>query len=136
MNLQSYIIISILFLTSFSCTKENISAIEEEDCMETQRAYVGGINSPSTGKVNEIIDIDVYFGVYNGCGGFSKFITTTTGNTKTIGLEVVYAGCLCYQNAPLLAETYEFKATESGIYYLNFISSPETVITATLTITK
>lgn len=72
MKAKLKLILSTLLLVIFSCSKEE----QENNCIENKTAYVTSINSPSTGIVNENINIEVSFGVNNGCGNFGKFIET------------------------------------------------------------
>ncbi len=123
------LILSILLLAIISCSKE-----QENNCIENTIVYVSSINSPSTGTVNENINIEVSFGVNNGCGNFGKFIETQNGNTTTIEVEARYEGCVCTMDAPTRKTNYIFKTQTSGNYILKFKSSSTEFITANLTI--
>jgi uncharacterized lipoprotein NlpE involved in copper resistance len=48
----------------------NIDQEKEGECVSNKIEYVTSVNSPSTGSVNEAINIEVSFKVFNGCGGF------------------------------------------------------------------
>lgn len=124
------LILSALLLVIFSCSKEE----QENNCIENKIAYVSSINSPSTGTVNENINIEVSFGVNNGCGNFGKFIETQSGNTKTIEVEARYEGCICTMDAPTRKTNYVFKTQISGNYILKFKSSSTEYITVNLAI--
>lgn len=119
----------LLLLLIFSCSKE-----QENNCIENRIAYASSINSPSTGTINENINIEVSFGVNNGCGNFGKFIETQNGNMKTIEVEARYEGCICTMDAPTRKTNYVFKTQNSGNYILKFKSSETEFITANLTI--
>lgn len=123
------LILTLLLFVIFSCSKE-----PENSCIENRIAYVSLINSPSTGIVNENINIEVSFGVNNGCGNFGKFIETQNGSTKTIEVEAKYEGCVCTQDAPTRKTNYVFKTQNSGNYILKFKSSSTEFITAIITI--
>lgn len=129
MKTKLTLLLSSLLLLIMSCSKE-----PENNCIENKIAYISSINSPTTGSVNEIINIEVSFGVNNGCGNFGKFIETQNGNTKTIEVEARYEGCVCTQDAPTRKTNYVFKTTISGNYILKFKSSSTEFITANLTI--
>jgi hypothetical protein len=116
-------------LAIISCSKEH-----DNTCIENRIAYVTSINSPSTGSVNENINIEVSFGVNNGCGNFGKFIETQNGNTKTIEVEARYEGCVCTLDAPTRKTNYVFKTQTSGNYILKFKSSSTEFITVNLAI--
>jgi hypothetical protein len=124
------LILSALLLVIFSCSKEE----QENNCIENKTAYVTSINSPSTGIVNENINIEVSFGVNNGCGNFGKFIETGSGNTKIIEVEARYEGCVCTMDAPTRKINYVFKTQNSGNYIFKFKSSSTEHITVNLAI--
>lgn len=123
------LILTLLLFVIFSCSKE-----PENSCIENRIAYVTSTNSPSTGNVNENINIEVSFGVNNGCGNFGKFIETQNGNIKTIEVEARYEGCVCTMDAPTRKTNYIFKTQNSGNYILKFKSSPTEYITVNLAI--
>lgn len=129
MKAKLTLLLSILLLWIMSCSKE-----QDSNCIENKIAYVTLINSPSTGSVNQNINIEVSFGVNNGCGNFGKFIETQNGNTKTIEVEARYEGCVCTQDAPTRKTNYVFKTQNSANYILKFKSSATEFITANLTI--
>lgn len=124
------LILSTLLLVVFSCSKEE----PENKCIENRIAYVTSINSPSSGTVNENINIEVSYGVNNGCGNFGKFIETGSGNTKIIEVEARYEGCICTMDAPIRKTNYVFKTQISGNYILKFKSSSTEYITVNLAI--
>ncbi len=133
MKLQLLPLFILIILSSgiISCDSDND---EENECIEYEMSYVTSVDAPTSGTINESINIEVNFGVYNGCGGFGNFIETTNGNVRTIEVEAKYEGCICTQDAPIRAATYEFIATNSGDYELKFKSSPTEFITVNLTI--
>lgn len=120
-----------LLLSLISCDNDDDN---NNECIENHIAYVTTVNSPNSGTVNETINIEVKFGVGNGCGGFGKFIETENGNTRIIEVEAKYVGCICTQNAPTITTNYEFIANNTGNYELNFKSSPTEYITVNLII--
>ncbi len=107
---------------------------ENNECIEYEVGYITSVNAPSSGNVNETIDIEVNFGVFNGCGGFGKFIETENGNVRTIEVEAKYEGCICTQDAPIRTTNYEFTVNNAGEYELNFKSSPTEFITVNIII--
>lgn len=129
MKRKLMLILSILLLTVISCSKDH-----DNNCIENNTEYVTSVNSPSTGTVNESINIEVGFGVHNGCGNFGKFIETENGNTKTIEVEARYEGCACTLEAPIRKTNYVFKTQNSGNYILKFKSSSTEFIIVNLTI--
>jgi len=107
---------------------------DENECIENHIAYVTSINSPTIGMVNETLNIEVKFGVSNGCGGFGKFIEAENGNIKIIEVEAKYVGCVCTQNTPIITTNYNFITNNTGDYELKFKSSPTEYITINLKI--
>jgi hypothetical protein len=72
--MKKYIIaLSILLTIIISCSED-----VKTECVENKLAYVTSVNSPSNGVINEITNIEVGFGVNNGCGKFGEFIETET----------------------------------------------------------
>lgn len=128
-------IILLILMTIFgpltSCSDDDE---KENACISSQTEYVTSINSPTTGSVNEMINIEVNFRVFNGCGGFGKFIEAENENSRIIEVEAKYVGCICTQDAPIRSTNYEFQVSQAGEYELNFISSPTEFITVILTI--
>ncbi|HEY9168138.1 MAG TPA: hypothetical protein VIN72_01470 [Lutibacter sp.] len=121
-----------LLLSLMSCDNDDDN--NNNECIENYIAYVVSVNSVDSGTVNESINIEVKFGVSNGCGGFGKFIETKNGNTRTIEVEAKYTGCICTQNAPIITTNYKFITNKAGNYELNFKSSPTEYITVNLII--
>lgn len=126
-------LIFLLFISSsiIGCDKNDD---QNKECIEYDIGYVTSLNAPDTGSINETIIIEVNFQVFNGCGGFGKFIETEKGNVRTIEVEAKYKGCICTQNAPIRTVNYKFKATKKGEYKLNFKSSPTDFKSVILTI--
>jgi hypothetical protein len=131
-NKKIILILSMLFFgLLMTCSDADKN---EDECRSTQMAFVTSVNSPSTGLVNEKINIVVNFPVYNGCGSFGKFIETKNNTRITIEVEARYEGCICSQDVPIRTVNYEFIPRSTGNYKLNFKSSPTEVITVNLTI--
>jgi uncharacterized membrane protein len=127
-----FLLISIIiFGIIMSCTDNDD---KEGECITNKTEYTTSVNSPNTGTVNETVNIEVSFRVFNGCGGFGTFIETQNGNNRTIEVEAKYEGCICTQDVPIRTVNYEFIANSAGNYELNFKSSPTEFITVNLTI--
>jgi hypothetical protein len=123
------IILSILTSIFISCSDN-----DKNDCVEYKLAPVTSVNSPSNGITNEIVNIEVNFGVFNGCGGFGEFIETQNGNVRVIEVMAKYEGCICTQDAPIRNVNYEFLTKIPGDYELRFKSSEIDFITINLLI--
>ncbi len=109
---------------------------KEKECIANKTEYVTSVNSPSSGMVDETINIEVNFQVYNGCGNFGRFIETENTNSRTIEIEARYEGCICTDDMPIRTVNYEFLVNHSGDYELKFKSSPTEFITVNLTINE
>ncbi len=133
MKLKNLKFFFLIFISSLIISCDN-NDDENNECIEYEVGYVASVNAPTSGNVNETINIEVNFGVFNGCGGFGKFIETENGNVRTIELEAKYEGCICTQDAPIRTANYEFTASNTGEYELNFKSSPTEFITVNITI--
>lgn len=107
---------------------------KNEECISSQIAFVTSVDDPKTGTVNKPLNIEVSFPVYNGCGGFGKFIEKKDGNTRVIEVEAKYVGCICTTDIPIRKVNYEFVTNKAGNYELKFKSSPTEYITINLTI--
>lgn len=113
-----------------SCSDDD----KNEDCISTQTAFVTSVDAPKIGTVNKALTIEVNFPVYNGCGGFGKFLEEKKGNTRVIEVEAKYVGCICTHNIPIRTVNYEFITNEAGNYELKFKSSATEFITINLSI--
>ena len=80
----------------------------DDECISSQIEYVISVDSPTTGMVNEKINIKVNFQVSNGCGDFGKFIETKKNNIVNIEVNAKYEGCMCTDNMPIRSVNYEF----------------------------
>jgi len=123
------IILSILLSINISCSEN-----DKNDCIENKLAYVTSVDSPTNGVINEIINIEVNFGVSNGCGQFGEFIETENGNVKIIEVNAKYEGCICTQDLPIRTVNYEFITQIPGNYELRFKSTDTDYITVNLLI--
>jgi hypothetical protein len=122
------IMFSMIVLTS--CNKDS----NNKDCLSYEPAFVGIVEGPSTGQVNEEINFQVIFGVHNGCGQFGSFEESSEGNSRTISVTAKYEGCGCTNDAPGRIGTYKFKTSQAGTYYLKFLQVNNVYLIDTLTI--
>jgi len=133
MKLRILNLIILILISSLTISCDNDEDINNE-CIEYATGYVTSVNAPDIGIVNETINIEVNFGVYNGCGKFEKFIETKNGNVRIIEVETKYEGCICTQDASIRTTNYKFIANNVGEYELKFKSSQTEFITVLLTI--
>lgn len=127
------IIILLFFGLTIGCNKDDDKG-QDDKCIENVLASVTAVNAPSTAMVNETINIEVSFQVFNGCGQFGRFIETQNGNSRTIEVEARYEGCICTQDAPIRKVNYEFVPKNAGNYELNFKSVQSSSITVDITV--
>ena len=120
----------IFFGLTISCNNDE----NGNECVESKTEYITSVNSPTTGMVNETINIEVDFQVHNGCGQFGKFIETQNSNVINIEIEAKYEGCICTDNLPIRTAIYKFIPNKAGNYKLNFKSNPTEFITVNLNI--
>ncbi len=95
----------------------------DQVCVSYEQAPVISANVPATGKLNEIIPIEINFTTRNSCGSFDSVSETTSGNTKTITIKAKYEGCFCFQSISNFKTIYNFKATTTGTYTLRFLQA-------------
>ena len=133
MKLNFFYFFALIIISSFNVSCNNDDD-KSNECIEYEVGYVTSVNSPPTGTVNETINLEVSFGVFNGCGFFEKFIEIENENIKTIELEVKYEGCVCTQEATIRTVNYEFITQVPGNYELRFKSNETDYITVNLLI--
>lgn len=118
-------------LMAFTCTKENT---ENNRCLSYAKAPVTVVTGATTGNINQDINLLVFFPCTNGCGGFSSFEQTRTGNTFEISVTAKYEGCICTQDVPVRQQTYTFRASQPGTYLLNFVQGNNSYVAHTITV--
>ena len=128
--MKKIILILIVLVVTFGCDKNK----EEDNCLEYRTASVTDVNAPTSGTVNEDINIEVFFIVINGCGNFSKFIEVENGNSTTIEIQAKYEGCFCTDGIETRSENYIFNTQNAGNYEFKFKSSETEFITVNITI--
>ena len=131
MKFSTFLSICLVLWVSLGCSDEDT---DDDECISTGVAYVTTVESPSEGEVNETVDIEIEFPVYNGCGGFGQFLETKSENSITIEVEARYEGCVCTTDIPLITVNYEFITDKAGQYELKFSSSETEFITAIVNI--
>ena len=126
----------ILFIASLflllSCNNDDDSS--DDNCITFQRAFISEVNAPTTGTLNQPIDIEVIFQVNDGCGGFNKIIETDNGNSKIIEVDAKYEGCFCTLAIETITHDYTFTPTNTGVYLLEFKSPNAEFITVEIEI--
>ncbi len=132
-KLQS--ILFVLFATTALTSCSNDDDAQNVPEVITKNAFVTEVKGPTTGKVDEIITLDVVFNVDNSCGEFNKFIDATIGTEKGLQVEAKYLLNACDTMVPEpITTTYKFKSTVKGSYDLKFRKSETEFITHTVVI--
>lgn len=97
-----------------NCGKKNSNCLSYED------TFVSKVDGSKTGKVNQVMTFQVYFGCHSGCGQFSSFKENVVGNIRTVIVNAKYEGCTCTADAPTRMATFSFTPSQPGTYYLKF----------------
>jgi len=105
-----------------------------DTCDSTVVSGITNVTGPKTGNINQELLFTVYYGWNNGCAKSSVLNESISGNTITLSVNTKYSGCACTMVASLQSTTYTFKATQAGIYFLNFVQSTNQFITDTITV--
>ncbi|MCD6010796.1 MAG: hypothetical protein K0Q79_658 [Flavipsychrobacter sp.] len=125
LRIAGMLLITALFT---NCGKDN------NKCLSHEQAYVSKVEGNKTGKVNQVMTFQVYFGCNSGCGQFGSFDENLSGNTRTVIVKAKYEGCICTADAPTRVATYSFTPSQPGTYYLKFLKTPNAYSTDTVTI--
>jgi len=132
MKAGKWVFIGLGFLASVlpGCKKSG----DENNCIGFTNAPVTKVEGPTTGNVNQAIDLTVSFGCFSGCGQFGNFEQTANGNSTTISVVAKYEGCICTTEAPIRQTIYNFKAGQPGTYYLRFEQTKDSYLTYSIVI--
>jgi len=123
---------SLCFITGCDITSE-----DSNNCFSSYAMATTGVTGPDTTTVNTPIVLNVTYFVASSCGVFNNFVTSTTGNTTSIVVQVDYNGCNCNQTPGSGTKPYTFTATAPGTYQLKFLTDNiQTPIIRTITVTE
>lgn len=115
---------SILCIVSFlSCKKE-----ETQDPVYFQR-IITKVEGDTTGTVNQVIDITVYWPFSSGCDILDRFEEQRTGSTLTIKAIGHFYNGVCTQDAGIKTRIYKFSSSVKGNFELRFYNPDNTFIT-------
>lgn len=128
-RLQTVAMILFVAVSLTSCSKD-----DDQPQVVTKTSLVTAVTGPTTGTPNQELSFTVTYAVENNCGVFSKFVETTTANTKQIEVQSKYEGTNCGTTAATKTTTYKFKPTASGTYILKFKKSATEFITQTIVV--
>lgn len=130
-KLKLHVVALVLFTaTAFvSCSDD-----DNGNSTVSKTEFVTEVDGPETGEVNKDVLLNVTFAVEGECGEFEKTIETTTGNTKTIEVQVKYDSSKVCTQPTTRTMVYKFKSTAVGTYILKFKKSATEFITQTIVI--
>ncbi len=128
--MKYYIFTVIVFAALIGCTKEN----SNDTCVEEEFAYATNVQAPSTGTINQDVEIEIDFNIKNSCGNFNGFKESAQGNSRIIRVSTLYEGCRCLQVVEKKTATYIFNTSVPGDYELKFVSAEGDYIVVELTI--
>lgn len=129
-NKQLYqaILFSLIVLSILGCNKKQ----EDRLCLSFNKAPVTKIVGANTASVGQEIILTVSFICNNGCGQFSNFEESTSGNTTNITVNAKYEGCVCTQDLPVRETGYKFKRSQAGTYDLKFLQNENNYLNHTI----
>lgn len=115
-------------------TAEEVQSKRQDTCRVKGSANVFKIQSPSRGRVNEVINVDAFIILNGNCTTFLGFESTQVdNNTQLIKANVQSNRCgPCTMNFVEASYPYKFKAGKPGTYYLEFQSTADTYLVDTL----
>ncbi|CAM4348090.1 hypothetical protein [Gillisia limnaea] len=129
--MKTRLILYLFLAILISCTND-----DPKECIGYRNEYVTEVNAPSSGKINEAVEIEIDFVVNNGCGNFEKFLESGSEQSKTIEVQAKYEGCICPQVTRTITAVYEFIPLSTGEYELKFKSGETEFTTVNLIITE
>ena len=129
--MKTKILFFFLLTALISCSDD-----DSEECTDYRPENIKEVNAPSSGEVNEKVEIEVKFSVYNGCGEFEKFIESGNNQSRLIEVQAKYEGCSCTQDIPTITAVYEFTPSTPGEYEFKFKSGEIDYITVIIAVTE
>lgn len=130
-KLKLHAVALVLFATTafVSCSKD-----DDNNQTISKTEFVTQVTGPTTGTVNQELSLTVTYAVAGDCGTFEKTIETTTGNTKTIEVQVKYDKTKVCTQPTTQTTVYKFKAAAAGTYILKFKKSATEFVTQTIVV--
>ncbi len=126
---QAIALVAFLAVGAASCSSD-----DSTPSTNLATVYATEVTGPETGDVNQELSYTVKYTVANNCGLFNRFVESTSGNTKTIGIVARFAGNEC-GNTPVVKDTvYKFKPTAAGTYTLKFNKTASEFLTKSVVV--
>lgn len=107
-----------------------------DPCINFSHATVLTTTVPTTGIVNNVVEIPLTFLVNNGCGGFGNIIQTNVGNTKTLSINAKYSGCICTLAMNAIKTTFNFIPTIVGLQIIKIAQPDGSFLTYNINVTN
>lgn len=126
---QTVALMAFFAIGAASCSDDdsNTSTVLKE-------AFATEVTGPETGDVNQELTYTVKYAVDNECGLFNRYVETTSGTTKTIGIQAKYEANNCEAAAVIKDTIYKFKPTAAGTYSLKFKKSATEFVTKSVAV--
>ena len=121
---------AILLLSLNGCKKDNSG----KECIGYSNAQITEVKGSNSTSAGQEIDLSISYFFLNGCGNFESLESITNGNTTTIRVIAKYEGCVCPEVLVWGEKVYTFKASEPGIYLLNFLQPNKSILEYTITV--
>jgi len=115
--MKNVIFILFALVVIIACNKK-----DDDNCLEYKSSFVVSVNAPSSGSINEDINVEIQF-LIGGCEKFNEFKESTYENTITIEVFIKHEGCICPDVAASTQGNYVFNSPTPGDYELKFKSS-------------
>ena len=93
------------------------------DCYFEAPAYPTAVDGPSTGTLNQPINLNMTFQLANGCGSYLRTETYTDADTTEVIIRARYQGCVCTQQLITTQQTYTYTPSRTGAHYFRYYIS-------------
>lgn len=120
----------IVLIFPVSCNKDDIGT----DCFAYSNAHITEVKGLNSTSVNQEIELTIAYYFYNGCGKFERLDSFSNGNTTTVSIVGKYEGCVCPDILVGGQKVYTFKASQPGMYTLNFLQPNKSILVYTITV--
>lgn len=128
--------ISILLFIGLGLMFNNSCRKKEASCSSYVKSATSYVDGPTTGQVNQDINITIHSSGPDGCTQTSgaKFTETVDRQTRTIQVMAKHEGCVCTLQVVDVQSIYTFKASQPGIYTLKFLGYGDQYVEHVITV--
>ena len=120
---MKYYLLAALALGATSCLN-----VGPDTCNTTLATPITNVSGPKTVAVNQSASYSLTYLPAGGCGTLANLSEQVAGTTRAIGVNVAYTSCSCSTTAASAQTTYTFQPTQTGTYYLRFVSDNAYII--------